>query len=60
VGLSLVLGGGLMNLYDRCEHGAVTDYFSFKKKNGKTGHLVFNLSDMFIFLGSLLTVLDRD
>jgi lipoprotein signal peptidase len=55
-----VLGGGLMNLYDRCEHGAVTDYFSFKKKNGKTGHLVFNPSDMFIFLGSLLTVLDRD
>lgn len=59
LGLSFLLGGGLMNLYDRHQNGAVTDYFSFKCKNGKKGKLVYNLSDLFIFLGSILTAADN-
>jgi signal peptidase II len=49
-GLSLVLGGALSNVYDRYKRGYVVDYFSFKflKK------IVFNISDICIFLGSFL------
>lgn len=48
--LSLVLGGALSNVYDRLTRGYVVDYFSFKflKK------IVFNISDICIFLGSAL------
>ncbi|MCI8991966.1 MAG: signal peptidase II [Eubacterium sp.] len=59
LGLSFLLGGGLMNLYDRHQNGEVTDYFSFKGKDGKKGKLAYNLSDMFIFLGSILTAVDN-
>ncbi|BCJ92969.1 hypothetical protein acsn021_05380 [Anaerocolumna cellulosilytica] len=50
LGLSLVLGGALSNVYDRFKRGYVVDYFSFKflKK------IVFNISDIFIFIGSFL------
>lgn len=50
LGLSLVLGGALSNVYDRFKRGYVVDYFSFKflKK------IVFNISDICIFIGSLL------
>jgi len=49
-GLALVLGGALSNVYDRFKRGYVVDYFSFKflKK------IVFNISDIFIFIGSFL------
>ena len=52
-GLSLVLGGGASNLYDRFKKGYVTDYLGLPiaKK------LVFNLSDLFIFAGALLAVI---
>lgn len=48
LGLSLVLGGALSNVYERFKRGYVVDYFSFKflKK------IVFNISDICIFLGS--------
>lgn len=47
LGLSLVLGGALSNVYDRLKKGYVVDYFSFKaiKK------IVFNISDICIFTG---------
>lgn len=49
LGLSLLLGGALSNVYDRITKGYVVDYFSFKflKK------IVFNISDILIFIGSL-------
>lgn len=57
LGLSLLLGGGAGNLYDRTVRGYVVDYFSFRTPWKKLNQVVFNLSDLFIFLGSLLVVL---
>lgn len=53
-GLSLMLGGALCNWFDRFHQGTVTDYFSFRTKWRKFSRLVFNLSDICIFIGSLL------
>lgn len=54
LGLSMVLGGGMSNFYDRKSSGYVTDYFSFGVKNKKLRKIVFNLSDMFIFIGAAI------
>lgn len=53
LGLSLLLGGAISNVYDRFKRGYVVDYFSFKflKK------IVFNISDICIFLGSFMVAL---
>lgn len=58
-GLSLVLGGGFSNFYDRQTKGYVTDYFSFGVKNKKVKNTVFNLSDMFIFAGAAIYLLSQ-
>ena len=50
LGLSLVMGGALSNLYDRVVRGYVVDYFTIEWKSLKK--VVFNLGDMFVFLGS--------
>ena len=47
--LSLVIGGSLSNLYDRYVRGYVVDYFSVRF--GPLKKVVFNLGDIFIFLG---------
>ncbi|MCI8483900.1 MAG: signal peptidase II [Lachnospiraceae bacterium] len=57
LGLSLLLGGGAGNFYDRTARGYVVDYFSFCTPWKKLNQVVFNLSDLCIFLGSLLVVL---
>lgn len=49
---ALCLGGGASNLWDRWKKGYVTDYFSFHVKWEKLKRIVFNLSDLFIFLGA--------
>lgn len=54
LGLSMVIGGGASNLWDRWKKGHVVDYFSFKSRFPKIQRIVFNLSDMCIFLGTLL------
>lgn len=56
LGLACILGGGASNYYDRKTKGYVTDYFSFGVKEKKIRNVVFNLSDMFILLGSFLYV----
>lgn len=50
VGVAFLLGGAASNVYDRVFRGYVVDYFSFSfiKK------VVFNISDIFIFLGSII------
>ena len=48
--LALVIGGSLSNLYDRYVRGYVGDYFSLRF--GPLKKVVFNLGDIFIFLGS--------
>lgn len=56
-GYAMLLGGGLNNLADRKKNGYVRDYFSFNVRWKKLQRLVFNLSDIFIFLGAALMVI---
>lgn len=55
LGLSFCLGGAIANVYDRVKNGYVMDYFSINCKGLK--NVVYNMADMFIFLGSLLILL---
>ncbi len=52
LGLSMVIGGGASNLWDRWRRGHVVDYFSFQSRFPRVRRVVFNLSDMCIFLGT--------
>lgn len=52
VGLSILISGGLSNLYDRLVRNYVVDYFSFEL--GFLKKVVFNLGDLFVLLGSLI------
>jgi signal peptidase II len=54
VGLSLVLGGALGNLFDRVTHGAVVDFIDVVLYGGKHWH-TFNVADVAIVVGVLLT-----
>ncbi|MDO4554914.1 MAG: signal peptidase II [Lachnospiraceae bacterium] len=53
LGMSLILGGGFSNLYDRWKRGYVVDYLGLPgiKK------IVFNLSDLCIFAGAFFVFL---
>ena len=55
IGLSMVIGGGLSNLYDRLFRGYVVDYFSIQWK--KLKEVIFNLGDLFVFAGTLILLL---
>ena len=55
-GYALILGGGVGNLIDRWMHGYVTDFFSFNTKLKKFSKVVFNLADIFIMVGSVITI----
>jgi signal peptidase II len=55
LGLSLCIGGAISNTADRFNRGYVIDYFSFNCKKLKS--IVFNLADIFIFLGALMIAL---
>ena len=55
LGLSLLIGGALSNIWDRISRKYVVDYFSFSWK--KIRHIVFNIADFCIFLGSILFAL---
>lgn len=57
LGISMILGGGASNLYDRIVKGHVVDYFSFQTPWERVNRVVFNISDMFIFLGSIFMVI---
>lgn len=59
LGVALIIGGGASNLTDRLTKGHVVDYFSFKSRFPVLQRIVFNVSDLFIFLGALLTLLFR-
>ena len=59
LGVGLILGGGLSNLWERLRHGRVYDYVRFPKAPGKLKRCVFNLADFAIFLGGMLLVLRR-
>lgn len=51
---SFLIGGGLSNVYDRVVRKYVVDYVSFNTKIHKLRNIVFNISDFFIFIGTLM------
>lgn len=53
-GISMAIGGGFCNWFDRFHQGFVTDYFSFHTRWKKLKSVVFNLSDLCIFIGGIL------
>jgi signal peptidase II len=55
LGLAFALGGAISNVTDRIKRGYVVDYFSFNCKKLKS--IIFNLSDIAIFIGSGLMLL---
>ena len=57
LGFSLLIGGACSNVYDRMVRKYVVDYFSFNTKIKKIREIVFNISDMFIFIGSAIVTL---
>lgn len=57
IGLAMLLGGGSSNLYDREKKGHVVDYFWFSHKKKGKRRVILNLSDFFIFIGAILSVL---
>ncbi len=52
-GLALMFGGGASNLYDRFRKGYVTDYLGLPVAK----KLVFNLSDLCIFAGAVISLI---
>ena len=56
LGLSLVLGGALGNIYDRVAHGEVTDFLEFY--SGSWRFAAFNIADSAITIGASLLILD--
>ena len=57
IGIAIILGGAISNLYDRLVRGYVVDYFSIEWDRLKK--VVFNLGDMFVFLGSAVIVAEQ-
>lgn len=57
IGLSMVLGGGFSNTYDRLKRKYVVDYVSFGVKWKRLRKIVFNCSDFCIIIGALLIAL---
>ena len=55
--LSLLLAGGLGNLTDRVCQGHVDDYIRIPCRQEKLSRIVFNLADVFIAVGTGLTVI---
>jgi signal peptidase II len=56
VGLSLVLGGAIGNIYDRVVSGEVTDFLEFYQ--GDWRFAAFNIADSAITVGACLLILD--
>ena len=50
----LLLSSAWSNTYDRIKKGFVIDYFYFNTKWKRLRNTIFNLADMFIFLGAFL------
>jgi signal peptidase II len=55
VGIILIIGGGVGNLYDRIFHGSVTDFMHIDFIIFQTG--VFNVADMSIMAGMFMILI---
>jgi signal peptidase II len=56
IGIILVIGGGMGNLYDRIAHGSVTDFMHINFVIFETG--IFNVADVSIMVGMGLVLFD--
>jgi signal peptidase II len=56
LGLSLILGGAVGNLYDRIVHGTVTDFI--EAYHGAWSFPAFNVADSAITIGAILLLID--
>ena len=56
VGLSLIMGGALGNLYDRIAHGTVTDFIEVYHEGWSFP--AFNVADSAITVGAILLLID--
>lgn len=56
IGLALILGGAVGNLFDRMTHGSVVDFLNFYVRGYQWPS--FNIADSAIVIGALLLVLD--
>ena len=56
LGTALLIGGAVGNTYDRFKRGYVVDYLALRTKNKKLSDITFNLSDVALFAGAILTV----
>ena len=56
IGLALVMGGALGNIYDRVIYGEVTDFLEFY--SGTWRFAAFNIADSAISIGAGLLILD--
>jgi signal peptidase II len=56
VGLALVMGGALGNIYDRVAYGQVTDFLEFYQSDWRFA--AFNVADSAISVGAGLLILD--
>ncbi len=60
VGIALLAGGGLSNLFDRYTKGHVVDYVRFNIGPKWLRRIVFNISDFCIFIGAVITILGSE
>jgi signal peptidase II len=56
LGIILIIGGGIGNLYDRLAHGSVTDFMHIDFVIFQTG--IFNVADMSIMAGMFIVLID--
>lgn len=57
LGILAVLLGGISNQWDRLRRGSVTDYLQFPHRRVKKRALVWNLADLMLLGGVVLTVI---
>ena len=60
LGLGLILGGGLSNLYERVRYGRVYDYVQFPKAPGPLRRYVFNFADFAILGGCVMLLCGKE
>ena len=55
VGFSLIIGGGVANIFDRVVYGSVTDFLFINLGFFKTG--IFNIADLSVTTGMILILI---
>ena len=55
IGFSLIIGGGIGNIFDRIVYGSVTDFLYLNFEIFKTG--IFNIADLSVTIGMILILI---